>query len=60
MELVLSLERLNFAKLRALHDVGSKHNDAEMCDFIGAAPPRAWGELAGSKLNSYIHKHDHA
>ena len=36
MELTLSLERLNFQKLRALHDVADKHGDAEMCDFIGA------------------------
>lgn len=35
MELALSLEKLNFAKLRALHDVSCKHNDAHMADFIG-------------------------
>ena len=35
MELTLSLERLNFMKLRLLHDVAAKHSDAEMTDFIG-------------------------
>lgn len=36
MELVLSLEKLNFSKLRILHDVAAAANDAQMCDFIGA------------------------
>ena len=35
MELVLSLEKLNFHKLRLLHDIACKHDDAEMADFIG-------------------------
>lgn len=34
MELALSLEKLNFQKLRDLHDVAAAANDAEMCDFI--------------------------
>ncbi|KAF6251063.1 ferritin-like superfamily [Scenedesmus sp. NREL 46B-D3] len=34
MELGLSLEKLNFQKLRELHDVASDANDAQMCDFI--------------------------
>lgn len=34
MELVLSLEKLNFHKLRLLHDIACKHDDAEMADFI--------------------------
>jgi ferritin heavy chain len=34
MELALSLEKLNFQKLRALWDVADKHGDAAMCDFI--------------------------
>uniref|UniRef100_A0A7R9VMH7 Ferritin n=2 Tax=Chlamydomonas euryale TaxID=1486919 RepID=A0A7R9VMH7_9CHLO len=34
MELALSLEKLNFSKLRELHAVGSKHEDASMTDFI--------------------------
>lgn len=34
MELTLSLEKLNFAKLRALHDVASAANDASATDFI--------------------------
>ena len=39
MELVLSLEKLNFHKLRLLHDIACKHDDAEMADFIGARAP---------------------
>ena len=35
MELALSLEKLNFQKLRLLHDVAAAANDAELCDFIG-------------------------
>jgi hypothetical protein len=38
MELVLSLEKLNFHKLRLLHDIACKHDDAEMADFIGEPP----------------------
>jgi ferritin heavy chain len=34
MELALSLEKLNFQKLRELHDIASDANDAQMCDFI--------------------------
>jgi ferritin heavy chain len=34
MELALSLEKLNFQKLRELHDVAAEANDAQMCDFI--------------------------
>jgi len=34
MELALSLEKLNFSKLRLLHDIACKHNDAHMADFI--------------------------
>ena len=34
MELALALEKLNFQKLRALHDVAAAANDAQMCDFI--------------------------
>lgn len=34
MELALSLEKLNFRKLRALHDVAVQHNDPEMADFL--------------------------
>lgn len=34
MELVLSLEKLNFQKLRHLHEVAEKHGDAQMCDFV--------------------------
>ena len=41
MELVLSLEKLNFHKLRLLHDIACKHDDAEMADFIGRGPPLA-------------------
>ncbi|GMH40374.1 hypothetical protein BSKO_08278 [Bryopsis sp. KO-2023] len=34
MELSLAMEKLNFQKLRQLHDVADKHNDAQMTDFI--------------------------
>lgn len=34
MELVLSLEKLNFQKLRDLHDVADACGDAQMADFI--------------------------
>lgn len=34
MELVLSLEKLNFQKLRLLHDIACKHDDAEFADFL--------------------------
>ncbi|KAG1668324.1 hypothetical protein FOA52_011221 [Chlamydomonas sp. UWO 241] len=34
MELALSLEKLNFAKLRELHAVASKHDDVPMAHFI--------------------------
>jgi len=35
MELALSLEKLNFSKLRDLWAVADKVNDPQMCDFIG-------------------------
>ena len=34
MELALSLEKLNFQKLRHLHDVAEESNDAQMSDFV--------------------------
>ena len=34
MELALSLEKLNFNKLRQLHGVADKHEDAQMADFV--------------------------
>uniref|UniRef100_A0A7S1SR73 Ferritin n=1 Tax=Tetraselmis chuii TaxID=63592 RepID=A0A7S1SR73_9CHLO len=34
MELALSLEKLNFQKLRALQAVADKHGDAQMSDFV--------------------------
>ncbi|KAF6250549.1 ferritin [Scenedesmus sp. NREL 46B-D3] len=34
LELALGLEKLNFGKLRELHDVASSVNDAEMCHFL--------------------------
>ncbi len=37
MELALSLEKLNFQKLRELHDVADKCGDAQMCDFVEGA-----------------------
>lgn len=37
MELALSLEKLNFQKLRDLHAVADKHGDAQMADFVEGA-----------------------
>ncbi|GBF95523.1 chloroplast precursor [Raphidocelis subcapitata] len=37
MELALSLEKLNFTKLRELHDVADENGDAQMCDFVEGA-----------------------
>lgn len=34
MELALSLEKLNFQKLRQLHSVADEHGDASMADFV--------------------------
>eukprot|EP00891_Asterochloris_glomerata_P003444 jgi/Astpho2/3444/Aster-07044 len=34
MELALSFEKLNFQKLRELHDTAEKHGDAQMADFV--------------------------
>ena len=34
MELALSLEKLNFHKLRELHDVADASHDAQMADFV--------------------------
>ena len=36
MELSLSLEKLNFTKLRELHRVAVNAEDAQLSDFIGA------------------------
>lgn len=36
MELALSLEKLNFTKLRELHRVACNAEDAQLADFIGA------------------------
>ncbi len=48
MELALSLEKLNFQRLRELHEVAAKHNDPSMTDFIEgkllAEQVRVWGE----------------
>ena len=35
MELALSLEKLNFIKLRELHRVAANAEDAQLADFIG-------------------------
>ncbi|KAJ9506170.1 hypothetical protein QJQ45_016505 [Haematococcus lacustris] len=34
MELALALEKLNFQKLRELHEVADKHGDASLADFV--------------------------
>jgi ferritin heavy chain len=44
-ELALSLEKLNFQKLRELHDVADKNGDANMSDFIE-------GKLLEEQVNS--------
>lgn len=36
MELALSLEKLNFQKLRELWDVADRNDDPQMCDFVEA------------------------
>ena len=38
MEVALSLEKLSFRRLRMLHDIAVKHDDAEMADFLGEPP----------------------
>ena len=38
MELALSLEKLNFTKLRQLHRIASNAEDAQLADFIGQFP----------------------
>ncbi len=43
MELSLSLEKLNFQKLLALHKVAADAEDAQLADFIGA--PTLYGCL---------------
>ena len=40
MELALSLEKLNFIKLRELHRVASNAEDAQLADYIGECFPR--------------------
>ena len=44
-ELALSLEKLNFQKLRQLHTVADKHGDAQMADFVE-------GDLLADQANS--------
>lgn len=44
-ELALSLEKLNFQKLRHLHEVAEKHGDSQMCDFVE-------GDLLADQANS--------
>ena len=45
MELALSLEKLNYKKLLALHEVAATHNDAALCDFVE-------GNLLGDQVES--------
>eukprot|EP00200_Dunaliella_tertiolecta_P004823 CAMPEP_0202340620 /NCGR_PEP_ID=MMETSP1126-20121109/1982_1 /ASSEMBLY_ACC=CAM_ASM_000457 /TAXON_ID=3047 /ORGANISM="Dunaliella tertiolecta, Strain CCMP1320" /LENGTH=241 /DNA_ID=CAMNT_0048931353 /DNA_START=47 /DNA_END=772 /DNA_ORIENTATION=+ len=45
MELALSLEKLNFQKLRELHEVADKCGDAPMADFVE-------GDLLADQVNS--------
>lgn len=50
MELALSLEKLNFQKLRQLHAVASEHSDASMSDFVE-------GDLLGEQVWQRGDKH---
>lgn len=34
MELALSFEKLNFQKLKELHSIADKNDDAQMADFV--------------------------
>ena len=34
MELALSFEKLNFMKLKELHSIADKNDDAQMADFV--------------------------
>eukprot|EP00197_Chlamydomonas_leiostraca_P003851 CAMPEP_0202865960 /NCGR_PEP_ID=MMETSP1391-20130828/6787_1 /ASSEMBLY_ACC=CAM_ASM_000867 /TAXON_ID=1034604 /ORGANISM="Chlamydomonas leiostraca, Strain SAG 11-49" /LENGTH=248 /DNA_ID=CAMNT_0049545851 /DNA_START=24 /DNA_END=770 /DNA_ORIENTATION=- len=45
MEMALALEKLNFQKLRELHEVADKHGDASMADFVE-------GELLGEQVEA--------
>lgn len=45
MELALSLEKLNFQKLRVLHSFADEHNDAAMADFVE-------GQLLDDQVNA--------
>ena len=42
MEIGLSLEKLNFQKLRDLHEVADKSNDAQMADFVEDMLAEQW------------------
>ena len=41
------MQKLNFCKLRLLHDIACKHDDAQMADFIGGTH-RPQSERCGS------------
>jgi ferritin len=50
MELALSLEKLNFQKLRALQAVADKHGDAQMSDFVES-------DLLAEQVRPQVHVH---
>jgi hypothetical protein len=58
MELVLSLEKLNFQKLRHLHDVAEKHGDSQMCDFVGELAPISVWRTGGWRPWAASHQQD--
>ena len=52
MELALSLEKLNFIKLRELHRVAANCEDAQLADFIGESQDHTSSVLRQSCLVS--------
>lgn len=60
MELALSLEKLNFQKLRHLHDVAEESKDAQMSDFVedmlaDQVCPACWLYQAVVPMSSFGH-----
>ena len=59
MELALSLEKLNFIKLRELHRVAANAEDAQLADYIGECfpaqvPVSVWLHCLGTALDSSL------
>jgi hypothetical protein len=58
MELALSLEKLNFLKLRELHAIANKHEDAPMSDFVGMYILQHEDEPMTDFITMYILQHE--